>query len=75
MAQKVSQSSSSAESVATQNNTSDSQKETSSYTVYVTKTGSKYHRAGCRYLSQSQIAIDKEKAVAQGYSPCSVCNP
>lgn len=46
-----------------------------SYTVYVTNTGAKYHRAGCRYLRQSQNPISKDDAVAQGYTPCSVCNP
>ena len=44
-------------------------------TVYVTKTGEKYHRAGCRYLSRSQIAISLSDAQGQGYTPCSVCNP
>ena len=43
--------------------------------VYITKTGSKYHRAGCRYLSQSCIPIKLSDAIAQGYTPCSVCNP
>ena len=42
--------------------------------VYVTKTGAKYHQAGCRYLSKSKIAINLEHAKKQ-YSPCSVCNP
>ena len=46
-----------------------------SYTVYITKTGEKYHRDGCRYLKKSQIAIDKNDAVARRYTPCSVCNP
>ena len=46
-----------------------------SYTVYVTKTGSKYHRDGCRYLSKSQIAKSKNDAISQRYTPCSVCNP
>lgn len=46
-----------------------------SYTVYVTKTGSKYHSAGCRYLRSSKIAIDVDDAIAQGYDACSVCNP
>lgn len=44
-------------------------------TVYVTNTGSKYHRDGCRYLSKSQISIALSSAKSQGYSPCSVCNP
>lgn len=43
--------------------------------VYITKTGSKYHKAGCRYLSQSSIPIKLSDAIAQGYTPCSVCNP
>ena len=43
--------------------------------VYITKTGSKYHKAGCRYLSQSCIPIKRSVAIAQGYTPCSVCNP
>lgn len=43
-------------------------------TVYITRTGSKYHRAGCRYLSKSMIPISLEEA-AISYGPCSVCNP
>lgn len=34
-------------------------------TVYITDTGSKYHRAGCQYLSQSQRAISKADATEQ----------
>jgi hypothetical protein len=44
-------------------------------TVYITETGSSYHRAGCRYLSQSSIAISLQNAKTQGYAPCSVCKP
>lgn len=43
--------------------------------VYITKSGKKYHRAGCRYLKSSQIKISKEEAIKKGYTPCSVCNP
>jgi outer membrane biosynthesis protein TonB len=43
--------------------------------VFVTRTGSKYHRAGCQYLSRSQIPISKADALAQGYTPCSRCEP
>lgn len=46
-----------------------------SETVYITKTGKKYHRDGCRYLRQSKIAISLDDAQAEGYDPCSVCNP
>lgn len=42
-------------------------------TVYITKTGSKYHRLGCRYLSKGSIPISLEDAKARGYTPCSVC--
>jgi competence protein ComEC len=42
--------------------------------VYVTRTGKKYHRTGCRYLSRSMIPISLEDAQAE-YDPCSVCDP
>lgn len=42
-------------------------------TVYVTNTGNKYHRAGCRYLRQSQIPMSLSQAQASGYTACSVC--
>ena len=51
-------------------NTSDSKTEI----VYVTDTGSKYHRDGCSYL-KSKNAITKGKAINQGYTACSKCNP
>ena len=47
----------------------------SEITVYVTKTGSKYHCSGCQYLRKSKIAISLQDAVDQGYGPCSVCSP
>ena len=43
--------------------------------VYITETGECYHRAGCRYLSHSKIPISLKDAKAQGYRPCSVCDP
>lgn len=52
-----------------------SQNDNQSYTVYITNTGSKYHSSGCQYLKKSKIAISKDKAVAQGYTPCSKCHP
>jgi competence protein ComEC len=44
-------------------------------TVYITKTGEKYHRSGCRYLKKSKIAIKLSKAKKRGYKPCKVCKP
>lgn len=44
-------------------------------TVYITRTGTKYHASGCQYLRRSQIAIGKDKAIAKGFTACSKCNP
>lgn len=41
--------------------------------VYVTDTGSKYHRAGCRYLWNSKRKVSLTSAKSFGYSACSVC--
>lgn len=46
-----------------------------SQTVYITKTGNKYHTSGCQYLSKSKIAIQIDTAVERSYTPCSVCKP
>lgn len=43
--------------------------------VYVTRTGSKYHRDGCGSLSKSKIPITLKEAVESGYGPCKRCNP
>lgn len=45
-----------------------------SETVYATKTGTKYHRVGCRSLSRSQIPMTLKDASAR-YGACSICNP
>jgi hypothetical protein len=42
--------------------------------VYATRTGHKYHRAGCRYLRYSAIKMTREEAEQRGLTPCSVCN-
>ena len=52
----------------------DSTETRGAHTVYVTRTGSKYHESGCRYLSDSKIAMSLSDAQARGYSPCSVCH-
>lgn len=46
-----------------------------SQTVYVTKTGEKYHDDGCRYLSRSKISTTLQDAKENGYTACSVCKP
>lgn len=42
--------------------------------VYVTRTGKKYHRDGCRSLSKSKLPISLADAKKR-YSACSRCNP
>lgn len=46
-----------------------------SVTVYITKTGTKYHTSTCSYLKNSKISISKDSAIAQGYTACSRCKP
>lgn len=43
--------------------------------VYVTNTGSKYHRDGCSYLKKSKNEITLSDALKKGYEPCSKCRP
>lgn len=43
--------------------------------VFVTDTGTKYHRDGCQYLNMSKHQMDLKQAINQGYTPCSVCHP
>ena len=43
--------------------------------VHITNTGSKYHSAGCQYLSKSDIITTLGQAKALGLEPCSKCNP
>ena len=47
--------------------------QTKDCTVYITRYGHRYHRAGCRYLRQSSFALSRNEAIARGYSPCRVC--
>ncbi len=44
-------------------------------TVHITRTGKKYHRAGCRYLKDSDSEVTLDEAKSLGLSPCGVCNP
>ncbi|MBT4011766.1 MAG: hypothetical protein HOF15_05560 [Planctomycetaceae bacterium] len=45
-----------------------------SRTVFVTRTGEKYHASSCIHLSSSKIPISIEEAVGS-YSACTVCRP
>ena len=46
-----------------------------SSTVYITDTGSKYHRSGCQYLKKSKHAISRSDAKSKEYTSCSRCRP
>lgn len=42
-------------------------------TVYVTESGSKFHRAGCRYQNENCRDMKASEAYDMGYRPCSYC--
>jgi competence protein ComEC len=46
-----------------------------SVTVYITKSGEKYHRDGCRFLKNSRTPVLLEELDTELYTPCAVCNP
>lgn len=50
------------------------QREATAQTVYVTKTGAKYHRELCQYLKLSKIPMKLAEA-KKHYTACSVCSP
>lgn len=45
----------------------------SSGSVYITNSGKKYHKLGCRYLKSSKIKKKLSEAKKEGYSPCKIC--
>lgn len=58
-----------------QTNTSNqtTQQDNKEQTVYVTKTGSKYHSSNCGYLHSSKIKTTLKSAKKDGYTACSRC--
>ncbi|MFK7883996.1 MAG: thermonuclease family protein [Phycisphaerales bacterium] len=42
--------------------------------VWVTKSGSKYHRDGCQHLSNSRTKVRRD-GVQDSHEPCRTCNP
>ncbi|EJP6472472.1 transpeptidase-transglycosylase [Clostridium botulinum] len=58
-----------------QSNKSQNADDNQNYTVYKTRTGSKYHSSGCRYLKKSCYETTVSQARNEGLTPCSVCNP
>jgi methylphosphotriester-DNA--protein-cysteine methyltransferase len=47
--------------------------QTKDCTVYVTRTGARYHRAGCSSLRKSAIPMTRSEAIKRGYAPCKRC--
>jgi hypothetical protein len=45
------------------------------YTVYIGRSGSKYHRANCRTLRNGSISIGVNTAKSRGYTACKICKP
>jgi hypothetical protein len=44
--------------------------------VYITKSGTKFHRSTCRTIKKSKkIEISRQDAVKKGYAACKVCKP
>lgn len=48
--------------------------QTNERTVYITRTGEKYHESWCSSLRKSKIPISLSEAEAQGYEPCKNCH-
>lgn len=45
-------------------------------TVYITESGSRFHRESCPTISNSHVtAAPRNDALAAGYEPCKKCNP
>lgn len=44
-------------------------------TVYVTKSGSKYHREGCRHLGDDGGRAMERELARKSFEPCKVCRP
>ena len=47
----------------------------SAQSVYVTKTGEKYHKNSCHFLKNSKKEISLDKALQLGFNACSICKP
>jgi hypothetical protein len=53
----------------------EAQQDPAKITVYITKTGEKYHRDGCSSLRRSKFAVSLKEAVARGYGARKNCRP
>ena len=44
-------------------------------TVYISESGTKYHREDCRYVKDGSRELTEAEAEAEGYSACGTCKP
>lgn len=44
-------------------------------TVYVTRSGKKYHLEGCDYLSEKRMAVSLKDALSSEFEACAYCQP
>jgi hypothetical protein len=47
----------------------------SAQSVFITRTGVKYHEGSCEHLHSSMIPITLSEALKRGYTACNVCRP
>jgi hypothetical protein len=53
----------------------EAQEDPAKITVFITKTGEKYHRDGCSSLRRSRIAVSLKEAVGRRFGACKICKP
>lgn len=56
-----------------ENSVEESYKKLKESTVYITRTGSRYHKDGCMHLKRSKIPIKLSEAKNKGMSACKMC--
>ena len=47
--------------------------DTKDCTVYITRTGHKYHKQGCSSLRRSSMSVARSEAIKSGLTPCRRC--
>ncbi|HEY5745781.1 MAG TPA: DUF5763 domain-containing protein [Chryseolinea sp.] len=47
----------------------------SAQSVFITRTGVKYHEGSCEHLHSSKIPITLSEALKRGYTFCNICRP
>ena len=60
--------------VQTQVQTKEVVKEEQVKVYYVTKTGTKFHKANCKSLSKSKIEMQFKEVMLSNYEPCNNCH-